>query len=64
MRRFRWGNCACSDAFLWGAAGNPYWLARGQVNSAGDDILWSEPEIALYGRGWDDAHNDPAYDLA
>eukprot|EP01052_Picozoa_sp_SAG31_P045738 SAG31_NODE_8478_length_1444_cov_1.141264_1_plen_356_part_00 len=43
---------------------NPYWLSRGELNDAGDDIVWAEPELALYGRGWDMEHNDPAYDLA
>jgi hypothetical protein len=27
---------------------NPYWLSRGERNDAGDDIVWSEPEVTLY----------------
>ena len=40
---------------------NPYFLSLGR--SDGDRILWSQPEVALYGRGVVDGHN-PTYDLA
>lgn len=45
------------------ASRNPYWLTAG-VEAAGGSILWSQPEIALYGRevvepGYPDFIEDP-----
>ncbi|XP_065833613.1 uncharacterized protein [Oscarella lobularis] len=37
---------------------NPYWLSSGILNSSGDGILWSQPEIILYER---DPSGRPGY---
>ena len=47
------------------ATRNPYFLALGILDPGEDDVVWSQPEIVLYGRGWTaESAVAPAYDLA
>lgn len=43
---------------------NPYYLTLGQLCAGGNDILWAQPEVVLYGRGWLPGALAPAYNLA
>ena len=42
---------------------NPYFLTLGWQHGA-SGIRWSQPEVVLYGRGWDQHAGSGAYDLA
>ena len=45
---------------------NPYFLVAGRrvKNETWVGVEWSQPEVALYGRGWDDVAPAPAINLA
>lgn len=45
------------------ATRNPYFLTVGKMSSGGDDVIWAQPEVVLYGRGWLAGSLNPAYNL-